>query len=94
MMQQKIDFEQSRIVDCSYHRNKIEQMQNEYVNLERSSTTLVASLSTNVEESMKSKAELALEIEAIWRERYEKINELEQSHILEVQKMSVALQEA
>ena len=58
LMQQKTDFEQSRIVDCSYHHNKIEQMRNEYVNLERTSTTLLASLSTDLEESMKSEAEL------------------------------------
>ena len=58
LMQQKTDFEQSRIVDYSYYRNEIEQMRNEYVNLERSSTTLLASLSTDLEESMKLEAEL------------------------------------
>ena len=62
LMQQKIGFEHSQNFDCSYRRNEIEQMQNEDVNLERSSTTLVASLSTDVDESMKPEAELELEL--------------------------------
>jgi len=80
------------MVECSYLRNKIKLLQNEFVNLERSSTTLVASLSKDLEESMKSKAKLELEIEIIRKEQTKKLNGLEQSQILEVLNISVALE--
>lgn len=70
-----------------YVHNETELMQIGYVNLERSLTTFAASLSTDLEESMKSLAELEWKIEAIWRERNEKWNGLEQSQQLKIQKI-------
>lgn len=51
LLQWQTNLEHSQTVECFYLRNKIELMQNGYVNLKRRSTTLAASLSTHLEES-------------------------------------------